>query len=230
MRIAVVFFTYGGDEDLLRLAVEGAKRLQGREGCTVDIYVYDQADRPLSEPPPGVEYTRTTFDRGGNLNGLECVDAMAAIYAALGWYYDWIIKADSDAIIRDLDWVLAFDPTATSMVGSSHKGQKHIHGSCYAVSADGAQAMQRALSEPKNREEIARIRCEDWAFTLLADTCGIPPARYLIDERGLTYQPREERPLAYAVICKPISSCRPRRHRERDRVTAISTMRELLAK
>lgn len=229
MRIAIAFFSYAVDEDLLRLAVQGAKRLQGRNGCTIDIYVYDQDDRPLSAPPEGVEYTRTTFNRGGNLNGLECVEAMAAIYAALGMYYDWIIKADSDAMIRDLEWVLAFDPAATSMVGSSYREQKHIHGSCYAVSADGAQAMLQALTNPQHREDITRIRCEDASFTFLADACGIPPARYIIDERGLTYKPREEHPLAYAIICKPITSCRPRRYCAHDRASAISLMRELLA-
>ncbi len=227
MKIAIVFFTYGGDEELLRYALRGVERLKAKTSHTVDVYVYDQDDRPLSAPPDGVEYRRTTFDRGGNLNGLACVEAMAAIYAALGRSYTWIIKADSDVIIHDLDWVLAFDPSATSMVGSSYNGATHIHGSCYAVSADGAQAMEQALNNEETRAEVARRRCEDAAFTYLAGLSGLPPARYIIDERGLTYRPSLQA-LSYATAYKPITSCRPLRYHARDRILAAVNMRERL--
>ena len=78
MNVALVFFTYEGDAALLELAVQAAPRLR-RQGHTVDVYVVDDAAKPLAVPPAGCRYRQTGFARRGNLNGAECVVGMVDV-------------------------------------------------------------------------------------------------------------------------------------------------------
>ena len=103
MRIAICFFSYNKDTELLKQALRGVKRLREKNlEDTIDAYVFDDHNAPLEQEllPEWVNYAQTTFDRCRNLNGLECVQGMLSVFADLvSKGYEWVIKADSDTVI-----------------------------------------------------------------------------------------------------------------------------------
>lgn len=162
MNVALVFFTYEADAPLLALAVQAAPRLRA-QGHEVTVYVYDEAEHPLATVPEGVQYTRTIFNRAGNLNGLECITGMASIFAELATRHTWIVKADCDTFVNHLHWLEGVDPATVPMVGTVHVN-KHASGACYAISAQAAPRMAAMLGTPIWQGRAERFHCEDRFF------------------------------------------------------------------
>lgn len=154
MKIAVVYFTYGGDAEFLGLSLEALELLRNREGDEVSVFVFDDANAPLAVVPEGVVYEQTSFAREGNLNGVECVDGMLEAYARVfeRTGADWVIKCDSDVCLNDVEWLRGYDVRAVAQVGTSHV-QSFCSGACYAVSAAGVAAVQQVLTD-----ETVRLR------------------------------------------------------------------------
>lgn len=162
MNIALVFFTYEADAPLLSLAVQAAPRLRA-QGHEVTVYVFDEAEHPLATVPEGVQYVRTTFDRCGNLNGLECITGMAAIFAELSTKHTWIVKADCDTFVNHLRWLEGIDPATVPMVGTVYVN-KHASGACYAISGHAAPQFVAMLGTPIWQGRADRCHCEDRFF------------------------------------------------------------------
>lgn len=158
MNVALVFFTYEGDAALLELAVQAAPRLR-RQGHAVDVYVVDDAARPLAVPPAGCRYRRTEFARGGNLNGAECIVGMVDVYDDVfrGGVYEWVIKADCDTFVNDVEWLRGVQGV---FAGTVHVN-RHCSGSCYALRRDGVEWLRARLAEPSWRGAAQRGYCED---------------------------------------------------------------------
>lgn len=163
MKCALVFFTYKGDAQLLATALRAVPQLT-RGGNEVACYVVDDAAAPLGREslPKWVHYMRTEFNRGGNLNGLECIAGMVGVYDAVmaRGAYDWLIKADCDTYINGLEWLRGVDPEVFSFVGTVHVND-HASGACYAMSARGVATVKHALEEAKWRGAAERGHCED---------------------------------------------------------------------
>lgn len=175
MRVALVFFTYAGDAELLAEAVKAVPALRAR-GDVVDVYVADDAAAPLPADavPEGVEYMRTDFARRGNLNGAECVRGMAEVYAGImrRGGYRWLVKCDCDTWLNSLEWVRRVDAAVHSIVGTVHV-RDYVSGACYAMSRWAVERVAEALRTPLWYGACERAMCEDKCFFYLCkEICG----------------------------------------------------------
>lgn len=170
MKVAIVFFSYRDDAVLLGYALQAVRRLRER-GYEVDAFVRDDAAAPLVEVPAGCDYKLTSFKRCRNLNGCECVAGMLSEYAAIvdGGGYDWVVKADCDTYINDLEWLRVGD-------GVIHVGTSHVDGycsgSCYALSRDGVARLVDYMADEVVRKRVQRAWCEDKAISRMSIICG----------------------------------------------------------
>jgi hypothetical protein len=175
MKVALVFFTYSGDAELLREAVKAVPRLRAR-GHEVAVWVADDAASPLrpEDVPEGVRYLRTEFERGGNLNGAACVAGMADVYRCImaAGEYRWLVKLDCDTWLNSLAWLEGVDDTRHSIVGTVHV-RDYVSGACYALSRCAVEVLVAALRTPKWRGAAARGKCEDRVFFYMCrELCG----------------------------------------------------------
>lgn len=236
MNIALVFFTYAADAPLLELAVQAAPRLRA-QGHEVTVYVFDEAEHPLATVPEGVQYTRTTFNRCGNLNGLECITGMASIFAELSTRHTWIVKADCDTFVNHLHWLEGVDPATVPMVGTVHVN-KHASGACYAISAQAAPRMAAMLGTPIWQGRAERCHCEDRFFWNAAlhgiggaqgrDGAGNPVAPTHLHHDWMASPQHSFAELATAAAVD-FKRCRWNTHPstwQNDRESAIARMRE----
>ena len=171
MRIAICFFSYNKDTELLKQALRGVKRLREKNlEDTIDAYVFDDHNAPLEQAllPEWVNYAQTTFNRCRNLNGLECVQGMLSVYADLASKgYEWVIKVDSDTYINNLEWLRTLDHNRIAHTGSCHV-HDYSSGACYALSSSGIAALQEKLTDPIIQKRVAVAYCEDKVFCRLS--------------------------------------------------------------
>lgn len=164
MKIAMVFFCYAGDAALLRQALRAVPVLRAA-GAAVDVFLCDDAAAPLGvdNVPEWVRYYRQTgFYRGGNLNGLQCIEGMVEVYADIMTVrrYAWVVKVDCDTYVNSLEWLRRVDAGLFSFVGTVHVNN-HASGACYAVSRGGVELLAGAMREARWRGAAERARCED---------------------------------------------------------------------
>ena len=246
MKIALCYFTYKLDAELLKQSLRSVARLKElRPDVTVDTYIYDDESSPLDEAPKGVIYTQTAWDRQGNLNGIENLDGMLSVYRAHTGY-DWVVKADCDTYINDWDWLDNIDPETVAKVGM-YNYQHFQHGCLYAFSRAGIAAVTEVLLREGVRERVAGCNCcEDRVLSTLADMSGMRGVRYLVSSSNIPgscrggYQdftwdgivPRErlenpdpEKMLTHmSVTFKRNSHVRTTEERVQDRVEALERM------
>lgn len=172
MNIAIVYFSYAGDAPLLHQALRAIPHLRAY-GDRIDVFVVDDSAAPLPTPPRGVHYHTSTFNRCGNLNGLDCILGMARTYAQIlsCAHYDWIIKTDCDTYINHLHWLRNLDPAHCLFTGTTH-AHDYPSGPCYAISAAGVRAVNDLLSDPIWQGKAVRGHCEDRVFYHLAKHSG----------------------------------------------------------
>ena len=180
MKIALCYFTYKLDTALFTQSLRSVARLkEARPDVTVDVYVYDDGANPMSEIPEWVKYTITTWDRKGNLNGIENLEGMLGVFLAHK-DYDWVVKSDCDTYINDWEWLDGIDAKKYAKVGIYNYCQFQ-HGCLYAFSPAGIAAVKETLEREGIRERIARGNCcEDVVFSVLADMAHMPDVRYNI--------------------------------------------------
>lgn len=235
MKVALVFFAYSGDEDLLNMAVQAVPRLRA-QGHVVDCYVLDDAASPLDMPPKGCRYWRTEWPRMGNLNGVECIVGMveeyAAIFATGG--YDWVVKADCDTFVNSFDWLEVLDAREVAFAGTVHVSN-YCSGACYAVSRGAVKWLREKLQDRMWRGKAERGHCED---KVLCNMCRVAPGMrvHALDGRvgGVTGKlchawqgeplPFEELREAYAVDFKACRWNSPPDRWEDDAVQAVEQM------
>lgn len=232
MNVALVFFAYEGDAELLELAVKAGPWLR-RQGHEVDVYVLDDAARPLAVPPAGCRYWRTRFERGGNLNGAACVQGMVEAYEEVfdSGLYEWVIKVDSDTFVNGLEWLRGVDGV---FAGTVHV-EDYCSGACYAVKRAGVEWLAERLMEESWLRAAQRGYCEDKVIfnmcrlsgmgvhALRAD--GVPDGKLWHDWQG------ERLPLsvlkrAYAVDFKRCRWNSKEDNWEADRAEGLRRMRE----
>ena len=90
---------------------------------------------------------------------------------------DWLIKADSDVFINDLDWIRAIDNTKYGGAGSF--SELHFaHGCIYAISPLGLAEIEHQLTQPDILQRLKRSNCnEDRIFSILIRMRGVPQFR-----------------------------------------------------
>lgn len=237
MNVGLVFFAYKNDEPLLRLALEAVPRLRAA-GDNVEVFVFDDASAPLSAPPRGVKYQQTHFDRGGNLNGLQCIQGMLEAYARVMAYgrFSWLIKADCDTFVNNIEWLRDLDAKSTAFAGTIHVND-HASGACYALSREGVAVLQERMLCPSWQGKASRGYCEDRVFYHMSRLSGLDIAAFRNDANALDgplfhawlaarrYEPAELLK-AYAVDFKACRwNSRPEDW-EQDAATALERMTE----
>lgn len=245
MKIAVCYFTFVKDTELLKQSMRSVERL--RRLCPeveADIFVFDDGENPLSAIPDGVTYTTTSWDRKGNLNGVENFYAMLDVYSKLT-DYDWIVKVDCDSYINSWDWVASLDPSKYAKAGS-YNHLPYQHGCLYALSTPGVAKMVELASDELVRNRIASGPAyEDAVFSAIAGMTGMAGARYSCagnvlggssgvyhdaEWEGLVPVPRMENPdpnlmlKHLGVTFKRYSASRTAEEREQDRAEALERM------
>lgn len=93
-------FTYSEDEAMLRMCSARVHQLDK----DAKIYAVNDARSPIKSSVPGVHMLSSSYNRGGNLNGLENLGAQLAIFQQLlaREKADYIIKLDADSWANDL--------------------------------------------------------------------------------------------------------------------------------
>lgn len=104
----VCIFAYGGDARALGQCIRSLLTTQ-QEWTGLRIAVFDDGLNPLPYPPQSVLYTKTYFNRMGNLNGIETVqgELFAAREAARIFNAEICVKLDCDTIVRDWEWMMS---------------------------------------------------------------------------------------------------------------------------
>lgn len=171
MNVALVYFTYERDAELLGMSLQALPQLRSREGDEVSVFVFDDANAPLAVVPEGVVYEQTSFDRKGNLNGLECIDGMLALYESVfeRTGAEWIVKLDCDTYLNDLDWLRGMDAATVAQAGCRHVND-FCSGACYAVSRAGVAAVRERLTGETWRKRARKAWCEDRVIGRIAET------------------------------------------------------------
>lgn len=96
MNVSAVIFTYAMDAALAERAAKAAFRA----GMT-PLMVWDGAvPENAANRTPEALHIASDFPRRGNLNGEACVRGVLDIFAAVSDGADWVVKIDSDTIVR----------------------------------------------------------------------------------------------------------------------------------
>lgn len=158
-----VYFSYSNDAECLAASMEFMSKVDPE----AKFAVFDDGASPMVNPPAGIDFYKiTNFDRAGNLNGLECIDAILGSFVeamdALG--DDWVVKIDCD--------VMAMRPpiaNASGFWGAEGGNWGYACGICYGISRSMAQKVRDKINGRKWHEERYP---EDEIITRMAGFCG----------------------------------------------------------
>lgn len=137
--MTAVIFAFGGDS---LPVLECVRRLVA---ANVRAWVFDDAAHPLPGWAQGqlwllgAGYDRTTFSRGGNLNGTECCSGM--LRAMLATDADVILKIDADTLLVN-PWFFADGNVGCC---STEVARRDAFGCCYSIRRETAQAALRII-------------------------------------------------------------------------------------
>lgn len=143
--IAYCFFSFEGDQLCLEQAVRSIRAFDpaGR------IAVFDDGYTPMKRPPRVDHYERTFFNRGGNLNGRECIQAELLCFskAARQFGARWVAKMDCDTILLDPEKAVRIMETEhLDLCGSSWDGSETAWGPFYMIRASIVARMMEAVN------------------------------------------------------------------------------------
>lgn len=130
MKINAVVFTYEGDRELAVIAAAALLTL----GCDVTLAWDRNAPQWALEQAPLAKHVVTTFPRGRNLTGPECVTGILDMYDSVAHGADWVMKVDSDTIVRRAfiqRLELSTHDAEGAIVGCSD--DRDWYGACYAI-------------------------------------------------------------------------------------------------
>ncbi len=158
----VCIFTFGGDAVALGQCIRALKRLSmrcERVGGKLSIYVFDDGKHPLPYAPEGVVYEKTWFERGGNLNGVACVqgELVCMLKAANASEAEVVVKLDSDTIVQDLGWMWEeFDREeyAEHVGVVLNEEMDWASGVCYGIRRWSLEAILRKACSMKLRADV----------------------------------------------------------------------------
>lgn len=116
MKIALIYFTYDKDEDLLFETITSSKYFN--DDNEYDIYVIDDANHPMKNIPDNCIYKQTYWDRGANLTSVIGFKEIIKEYKQIiDKGYDWVIKIDPDTWINNLNFIEKSDSLKYSKIG-----------------------------------------------------------------------------------------------------------------
>ncbi len=174
MKIAIVYFTYSGDFEIINKSYKAIERLmKNYPNITIDTYICDDLNNPLPEIPKFGTYMQTDWERNNNLNGFENIKGIMSVYNILAQQdYTWIIKCDCDTFINNLDWLFFHDSSRTILIGR-RTNMSYCGGNLYAISAKLSFSFLDLLNDKNICERIkkGKGREDKLIYTLAISTC-----------------------------------------------------------
>lgn len=171
--VIVVCWTCQRDKCLLRLHYAALRKVD--KTCPV-YYVFDDEGGELPKPfGENCFMCSSSFDRGGNLNGQNCVYNMLRFYTDLQNLYGNIpiVKVDADTIITNLAWANDVITDNADAVGFHGCSGYYFTGCCYCLTTKCAEQCVRYLEAKKSIQPNTSYRLpEDGTVTMLAALTG----------------------------------------------------------
>lgn len=181
MTILVATFTYGKDEKLARFGMKSVQSLRKLyPQHKIVHYLIDDANNPFATPfedEGDTHYTKTTFSRNGNLIGTEafCGEVEAMAMLAEKTEADWVVKADSDVVLMQLDFL----NNEYDYIGSRREAEvrtPYVWGTCCAFKGWVVREMWKKIHENeqflpdflKKHNISGRLLVEDLCFGTVA--------------------------------------------------------------
>ena len=170
-KVAIFYMAFSGDTQCLIESVRSIKRLSSK--YDFDIFIIDDIASPLKEIPSGCHRYFSFFFRNGNLNGAECAHGMmmSMLTCARKCRAEYILKVDSDMIVKDLDSFLRpLDYDREQVIGFKlNPNMNYAAGVCYLLPVNALYNAIRCfnswLIKEQEREDYPQHCPEDWAIT-----------------------------------------------------------------
>lgn len=143
-RISAHWFTYEGDGDMLLVSM-AAFRKTVPEARLVVINDSHHSATPgvrLACESMGAEWRESTWERGGNLRGNECITGILSELAATSETSDVIIKIDPDTLVIGRDWLDDFLESSSGMAAADDR--EAAYGCCYALRGEHVQGVYKS--------------------------------------------------------------------------------------
>jgi glycosyltransferase involved in cell wall biosynthesis len=144
MHHAYCFFSFKGDHESLLQSIRSIRACHP----TAKIAVFDDGRHHLPKPPPSDYYERTWFQRGGNLNGRECImgELLAFQKAARLFGAQWVAKIDCDTVVVDGPRAFSLPASVHADVYGASWHEHGVWGPFYIVSATFIYRMLEAIN------------------------------------------------------------------------------------
>lgn len=170
-KIAIFIMSFSGDEGCLFQCVRALEKLSPR--YDFEIFVIDDGHNPIKNIPQNVNYSKSFFNRNGNLNGAECAHGMLMemLRCARECGAEYVMKIDSDMVVRSLDrflMPLSFNPE--QVIGFKlNPLMNYAAGVSYIFPVKGLyEAIKKFgiwFKEEEEKEHFAAHCPEDWAIS-----------------------------------------------------------------
>lgn len=174
----IFIFTYASDADLLPICISHASP----HG---NVILVDDASNPATDESGALtlgahEYVRSTFERGGNLNGSSAIRGMLETYRENGTD-EWVMQCDSDTLLFRPDLLLSAAPKNATMVGQCRGLDDNVNLGPYVTSCGTSMLLRRdtipaMLSLLDRTDIVARIDAgpgySDHVITVLHQMAG----------------------------------------------------------
>ena len=180
-KIAIFIMSFSGDEGCLFQCVRALEKLSPR--YDFEIFVIDDGHNPLENIPENVHYSKSFFNRNGNLNGTECAHGMLMemLRCARACGAEYVMKVDSDMIIRNLDNFLhPLSINTEQVIGFKlNPSMNYAAGVSYILPVKGLYETIKKFgiwfNDEKEKEWFAPHCPEDWAISrCVASVNGYP--------------------------------------------------------
>ena len=144
MNHAYCFFSFKGDYESLLQSIRSIRACHP----TAKIAVFDDGRHPLPKPPPADYYERTWFQRGGNLNGRECImgELLAFQKAARLFGAQWVAKIDCDTVVVDGARAFSLPASVHADIYGASWHEHGVWGPFYIVSVPFIYRMLEAIN------------------------------------------------------------------------------------
>ena len=174
----IFIYTYKTDAALLTVSVPQA-------AAHGNVFVVDDANEPATDQDGAMTlgahaYLRTTWARGGNLNGSTAIRGMLETYRENGTD-EWVMQCDSDTLLFRPDLLLSAAPKNATMIGQRRGLDDNVNLGPYVTSCGTSMLLRRdtipaMLSLLDRPDIVARIDAgpgySDHVITVLHQMSG----------------------------------------------------------
>lgn len=170
-KFAICIFTFSGDESCLFQCIKALNKLKST--LNFDIHIIDDSNSPLENVPDGVFYSKSIYNRNGNLNGVECShgELMELLRCSRKSNAEFVIKLDSDMIVKSFsNFLYPLKKNKNQVIGFKlNENMCYVSGSCYLIPSKylykTIKCFHSWFIKEQETDDFAPHCPEDWAVT-----------------------------------------------------------------